>query len=161
MWGHSPCGEAMVTVAEWDRQGPFRGLGAMYCLLAPWVLWLDTGGRPALVAKDGLVQLASLSAPLALTQGCVSLSNCLVMLPGLWGCRVSEALGLGEQALGLGDAEQSTPSLRPARSDSSQAGSSDWVSSCSGNAGRSPPSSVLLALGAMLSCHYCSALPCG
>ena len=64
VWGRSlSLGEAMVTVAEWDRQGPFRGLGAMYCLLPQWVLWLDIGDRPALVAKDRLVQPASLSAP--------------------------------------------------------------------------------------------------
>ena len=64
------CGDTVcLLVRPWllwlrgDRQGPFRGLGGMYCLLPQWVLWLDGGDRPALVAKDRLVQLASLSAP--------------------------------------------------------------------------------------------------
>lgn len=64
MWGHSPSlGEAMVTVAEGAQAGALQGSEGHVVLAARWMLCLDSGDRPALVAEDRLVQLASLSAP--------------------------------------------------------------------------------------------------
>lgn len=62
-----------------------------------WMFWVDSGDWPALVARDGLVRLASLLAPWPSWGWFFASLVCLVMLIlTLWGYRVNEALCLGE-----------------------------------------------------------------